>query len=163
MDSSEVPVYGRQEQSADHGHFESSCYHPLLLFNGEGDCLAVKLRPGKVHSAEGWEELLLPAIDRQQAQGMEVALRGDAAFAKPERYEALAEREVQYAIRLSANDNLERNLRELLKRPGGRPSYKPVVRYQSFFYRARVGPAHGGWWRRSSSISVSCSRALGSS
>jgi hypothetical protein len=65
-----------------------------------------------------------------------VALRGDAAFAKPERYDALAEREVQYAIRLPANDNLERNLRELLKRPGGRPSYKPVVRYQSFLYRA---------------------------
>ena len=26
--------------------------HPLLLFNREGDCLAAKLRPGNVHSAE---------------------------------------------------------------------------------------------------------------
>jgi len=60
MDSTEIPVYGRQEQGAYNGHFESTCYHPLLLFNGEGDCLAVKLRPGNVHSAEGWEELLLP-------------------------------------------------------------------------------------------------------
>src|ERR1039458_953888 len=42
------------------GHFESTCYHPLLLFNGEGDCLAGKLRPGNVHSAEDWAELLLP-------------------------------------------------------------------------------------------------------
>ena len=49
MDSTEVPVYGRQEQSAYNGHFESTCYHPLLLFNGEGDCLAAKLRPGNVH------------------------------------------------------------------------------------------------------------------
>ena len=89
MDSTEIPVYGRQEQSAYNGHFESTCYHPLLLFNGEGDCLAAKLRPGNVHSAEGWEELLLPEIDRQQAQGKEVAFRGDAAFAKPELYEAL--------------------------------------------------------------------------
>ena len=61
------------------GHFESTCYHPLLLFNGEGDCLAAKLRPGNVHSADGWEELLLPEIDRQQAQGKEVAFRGDTA------------------------------------------------------------------------------------
>jgi hypothetical protein len=61
----------------------------LLLFNREGDCLAAKLRPGNVHSADGWEELLLPEIERQQAQGMEVAFRGDAAFAKPELYEVL--------------------------------------------------------------------------
>jgi|SRR5262245_24177641 len=28
------------------------------------DCLAAKLRPGNVHSAEGWEEVLLPIVDR---------------------------------------------------------------------------------------------------
>jgi hypothetical protein len=52
IDSTEIPVYGQQEQSAYNGHFESTCYHPLLLFNWEGDCLAAKLRPGNVHSAE---------------------------------------------------------------------------------------------------------------
>ena len=72
MDSTEIPVYGQQEQSAYNGHFESTCYHPLLLFNREGDCLAAKLRPGNVHSAEGWEELLLPEIERQQQHGKEV-------------------------------------------------------------------------------------------
>jgi hypothetical protein len=77
-DSTEVRVHGRQEQSAYNGHFESTCYHPLLLFNREGDCLAAKLRPGNVHSADGWEELLLPEIDRHQAQGKEVTFRGDA-------------------------------------------------------------------------------------
>lgn len=53
MDSTEVPVYGQQEHSAYNGHFESGCYHPLLLFNGEGDCLAARLRAGNVPSAEG--------------------------------------------------------------------------------------------------------------
>ena len=65
MDSTEIPVYGEQEQTAYNGHFESTCYHPLLLFNREGDCLAAKLRPGNVHSADDWEELLLPEIERQ--------------------------------------------------------------------------------------------------
>jgi hypothetical protein len=131
MDSTEVRVHGRQEQSAYNGHFESTCYHPLLLFNREGDCLAAKLRPGNVHSADGWEELLLPEIDRQQALGKEVVFRADAAFAKPELYEALEEREVKYAIRLPANDHLQRNIMESLTRPVGRPSYKPVVRLKS--------------------------------
>jgi hypothetical protein len=136
MDSTEVPVYGHQEQSAYNGHFESTCYHPLLLFNDQGDCLAAKLRPGNVHSAEGWEALLLPEIERQQAQGKEVAFRGDAAFARPEIYEAHEARQVKYAIRLPANANLERRMAKLLIRPVGRPSYKPVVRYESFLYQA---------------------------
>jgi Transposase DDE domain group 1 len=136
MDSTEIPVYGRQEHSAYNGHFESTCYHPLLLFNREGDCLAAKLRPGNVHSAEGWEELLVPEIERQQRLDKEVVFRADAGFAKPELYEALEERTVKYAIRLPANDNLQRNITELLTRPVGRPSYKPVVRYKSFLYQA---------------------------
>jgi hypothetical protein len=53
MDSTEIPVHGAQEQSAYNGHFESTCYHPLLLFNRDGDYLAAKLRPGKIHSADG--------------------------------------------------------------------------------------------------------------
>jgi len=84
MDSTEIPVYGQQENSAYNGHFESTCFHPLLLFNREGDCLAAKLRPGNVHSTNDWEELLLPEIERQQQHGKEVVARADAAFAKPE-------------------------------------------------------------------------------
>jgi hypothetical protein len=136
MDSTEIPVYGEQEQSAYNGHFESTCYHPLLLFNRDGDCLAAKLRPGNVHSAEGWEELLLPEIERQQKLGKEVAFRADAAFAKPEIYEALESRGVKYAIRIPANENLERDIAELLTRLVGRPSHKPVVWYKGFLYRA---------------------------
>jgi hypothetical protein len=136
MDSTELPVYGEPAQSADNGHFESTCYHPLLRFNREGDGLAAKLRPGNVHSAAGGEELLLPEIARQQRLDREVVFRAAAAFAKPELYEALEEREVKYAIRLPANDNLQRNIVELLARPTGRPSYKPIVRYKSFLYQA---------------------------
>ena len=53
IDSSESPVHDAQEQSAYNGHFECVCYHPLFVFNPQGDCLAAKLRPGNVHSAEG--------------------------------------------------------------------------------------------------------------
>jgi hypothetical protein len=136
LDSTEIPVYGEQEQSAYNGHFESTCYHPLLLFNGQGDCLRAKLRPGNVHSAEDWEEVLLPEIERQQKLGKEVVFRADAAFAKPEIYEALEKRGVQYAIRLPANDNLLRDIEELLTRPVGRPSQKPIMWYKGFLYQA---------------------------
>jgi hypothetical protein len=135
VDSTEIPVYGQQEQSAYNGHFESTCYHPLLLFNREGDCLAAKLRPGNVHSAADWDEVRLPEIERQQQQGKDVAVRTDAAFAKPEVYEALEKRGVKYAIRIPSNETLEQAVAGLLRRPVGRPSHKPVVRYKSFRYQ----------------------------
>ena len=52
-DSTEIPVCGQQEISAYNGHFESTCYHPLLQFSRKRDCLVAKLRPGNVHSADG--------------------------------------------------------------------------------------------------------------
>jgi hypothetical protein len=62
IDSSGSPVHGAQEQAAYNGYFESVCYHPLFVFNQNGDCLAATLRPGNVHSADGWEQILLPII-----------------------------------------------------------------------------------------------------
>lgn len=122
VDSSESPVHGTQEQSAYNGHFECVCYHPLFVFNQHGNCLAATLRPGNVHSADGWEDVLLPVIDRYQARKQTVVARADAAFALPALYEALERRDVAYAIRLPANQVLERRLEDLLTRPRGRPS-----------------------------------------
>jgi hypothetical protein len=88
-----------------------------------------------VHSAEGWEELLLPEIERPQQIVKEIAFRGDAAFARPKVYEALEARGVKYAIRIRANDTLERDIAELLPRPVGRPSQKPLIEYKGFPYQ----------------------------
>ena len=136
IDSSESPVHGAQEQSAYNGYFESVCYHPLFVFNQDGDCLAATLRPGNVHSADGWDKVLLPVIDRYRTRGQTLVVRADAAFALPTLYEALERRGVAYAIRLPANDVLERAIEDLLTRPRGRPSHAPLERYRSFQYRA---------------------------
>ena len=132
MDSSESPVHGAQEGSAYNGHFESVCYHPLFLFNEHGDCVAATLRPGNVHSADDWDDLLVPEIERQQVAGTRVAFRADAAFAKPEIYDALEQRDVDYAIRMPSNKSLELDIEDILFRPPGRPSRTPLVRYKSF-------------------------------
>ena len=127
MDSSESPVHGQQEGSAYNGHFASVCYHPLFLFNDYGDCVAAKLRSGNVHSADDWDELLVPEIERRHANGRRVVVRADAAFAKPEIYDALETRAVPYAIRIPANKNLELAIEDILFRSPGRPSRTPLV------------------------------------
>ena len=137
MDSSESPVHGQQEGVAYNGHFESVCYHPLFLFNHFGDCEGAMLRPGNVHSAERWREVLEPVVKRYQEKGVRLLFRANAAFAKPEVYEYLESRDTGYAMRLPANEVLQGNIRHLLKRPVGRPPKKPVVRYHDFVYQAQ--------------------------
>jgi len=63
-------------------------------------------------------------------------IRAEAAFAKPEVYEESEGRGAKYAIHIPANDSLERDIAELLTRPVGRLSHRPVVRYKSFLYQA---------------------------
>ena len=137
MDSSESPVHGQQEGATYNGHFESVCYHPLFLFNHFGDCEGALLRPGNVHSAERWREVLEPAVERYQKKGMRLLFRADAAFAKPEVYEFLESRDIGYAIRLPANQVLQGHIKHLLKRPVGRPPKKPIVWYHEFMYQAQ--------------------------
>ena len=54
------------------------------------------LRPGNVHSAHNWREVLDPIVARYGRTGVRRYFRADAAFAKPEVYEYLEERRVLY-------------------------------------------------------------------
>lgn len=144
MDSSESPVHGQQEGSAYNtettvlsGHFECVCYHPLFLFNQFGDCEGATLRPGNVHSADGWQELLEPVVKGYRKKGLRLLFRGDAAFGKPEVYEYLEQERIGYTIRLSANAVLQRGIAHLLVRPTEWPSRKPIVSYHDFTYQAQ--------------------------
>src|SRR3569832_1495720 len=80
MDSSESPTYGEQEGSAYNGYFACTCYHPLFVFNQFGDLERCALRPGNVHSADGWRDLLEPVVARYRGGLKRRYFRGDAAF-----------------------------------------------------------------------------------
>jgi len=136
LDSSESQVHGEQEGSAYNGHFRCTCFHPLFCFNQFGDCEGVLLRPGNVHSADRWKEVLEPIVKRYEHKKIRKYFRGDAAFAKPEIYEYMEENDYLYAIRLPANDILYEKIRHLLTRPVGRPPKKPSVLLYEFQYKA---------------------------
>jgi hypothetical protein len=163
MDSTEIPVYGEQKQSAYSGHFESTCYHPLLLFNGGGDCLAARLRPGNVHNAAGWEELLLPEIERRRRRGKEVSSVATPPSPSPSctRRRKNARSSTSFAYPPTTTWSATSG-----SCFGGRRAGRATDRWyaiRAFSIRRQAGSARGGWWRRSNSTSASCSRALGSS
>jgi hypothetical protein len=137
IDSSVSPTHGDQEGSSYNGHFGCSCYHPLFVFNQFGDLERCALRPGHVHSAEGWRELLEPVVGRYKDRARRRYFRADAAFASPEVYEYLEAEGFLYAIRLPSNQVLQRRISHLLTPPVGRPP-KYVRRYYfSFDYQAQ--------------------------
>ncbi len=136
MDSSVSETYGDQEGSAYNGHFGCECYHPLFCFNQFGDLERALLRRGNVHSADDWRSVLEPVVERYRNLELPRFFRGDAAFAQPDLYTYLEAEGYQYAIRLPENPNLKKRIEHLLKRPVGRPSKRPIVRYDDFFYQA---------------------------
>ncbi|HUW73013.1 MAG TPA: IS1380 family transposase, partial [Methyloceanibacter sp.] len=137
MDSSVSPNYGDQEGTSYNGHFACTCYHPLFVFNQFGDLERCALRPGNVHSADGWQDLLEPVVARYRGKFKRRYFRADAAFANPEVYEFLEAEGYNYAIRLPANQILQQRIGHLLKRPVGRPPNHVRRYYANFSYQAQ--------------------------
>ena len=145
MDSSESPVHGAQEGSAYNGHFASVCYHPLFLFNDQGDCLAASLRPGNVPSADDWDDLLMPEIDRQQGAGRRLS---NATWTMP------------FACRRTRRWSWRSKTSSFVRRDGQAASRWCGTRVSAT--RRRAGPPPDGLLPRWSTTGVSCSRASGS-
>ena len=116
--------------------FNRARYHPLFLFNQFGDLERCSLRPGNVHSADGWRNVLEPVVMRYKERKVRLYFRGDAAFASPEIYEYLEAEGLLYVIRLKANAILQRNIAHLLTRPVGRPPDHVRRFHASFSYQA---------------------------
>jgi hypothetical protein len=136
MDSSVSPTHGEQEHSIWNGHYACTCYHPLFVFNQFGDLERCALRPGNVHSADGWDGVLKPVVARYQGKVSRIYFRADAGFANPEVYEFLEAEGIKYAIRLPANRVLQERIGYLLKRPVGCPSNDVCRSHASFTYQA---------------------------
>jgi len=138
LDSTEDPAHGKQEGVAYNGHFAKDCFHPLFAFTSEGDCLAAKLRPGNVHSADGVLEFIKPIVERYRGWFKLFWLRDDAAFANPETYEYCEENRITYFIRLPSNAILMRLLEPYLNRPVGRPPQNGIqVKVVNLQYQAK--------------------------
>ena len=136
MDSSVSPTHGEQENSVWNRHYACTCYHPLFLFNQFGDLERCALRPGNVHSADGWDSVLKPVIARYKGKVSRLYFRADAGFANPTVYEYLEGERIKYAIRLPTNRILQERIGHLLTRPVGRPANEVRRSYASFTYQA---------------------------
>ena len=148
MDSSVSPTYGDQEGTACNGHFGCTCYHPLFVFNQFGDLERCALRPGNVHSAHEWRDVLDPVVARYRNKTLRRYFRGDAAFASPEVYEFL---EAEYTLTaLPSCPTMWDQLRQCSRSLVGRGPASPLDegRLKASGPTSRPGPQKRLTWRR---------------
>lgn len=91
VDSTDDETHGSQQLTFFHGFYDQHMYHPLLVFDGEGQLVTALLRPGNAHAARSATSTLVRVIRRikhrfPQAQ---VVVRGDSGFCIPRLLETL--------------------------------------------------------------------------
>jgi hypothetical protein len=132
MDSSESQVHGEQEGSAWNGRFRSKRLHPLFVFNQFGDLARCALRPGNVHGADGWENVLRPVLARCSTTARPSItrrrFRADAAFALPAPVDLREAEGWDCAIRIKGAPKLHERIAWVTRRRPGRPPHH-VVRH----------------------------------
>jgi hypothetical protein len=88
LDHSEDAVYGQQPLAFYHHHYGSTCYLPLMIFDGQSGALVTAiLRPGK--RPHGSENAMIMrrvlTLIRRHFPDTHILVRGDGHFSGPER------------------------------------------------------------------------------
>lgn len=149
IDSTDDATHGQQQLSFFHGYYDHYMYHPLLVFDGDGQLITALLRPGNCPASRGARGLLRRLIRkiRKRCPQALIVVRGDSGFCVPRILNELEQLDQQlggidYLLGLAKNSVLlrllesEMNLaRELYEKKG-----EKIVRYSSFSYAAKSWP-----------------------
>lgn len=115
LDATDDPTHGEQQLSIFNGHYDHSCYLPLLAFvsfNQEKEqfLLAAVLQPGNASPAGAGLGLLRRVIRRVRRYFPDALLRVrlDSAYATPDILDYLDEAKVKYVVSLISNPALHR-------------------------------------------------------
>ena len=121
VDSTDDPTHGAQQLSFFHGYYDQHMYHPVLVFDGEGQLVTARLRPGNAHGARGATSLLTGLIRRikKRFPVCHILVRGDSAFSLPKILDRLEQLDrelgdVDYVIGIGKNDVLLRHAKQAM-------------------------------------------------
>jgi hypothetical protein len=109
MDTTDLPLHGKQEGRFFHGYYDNYCYLPLYVFCGE-QVLCARLREANHDAAFG----CLAEIDRIVMQiraawpKVKIVLRGDSGFCRNELMSWCEASEVDFVFGLARNQRLRK-------------------------------------------------------
>ena len=149
MDTTDLPLHGKQEGRFFHGYYDNYCYLPLYVFCGE-QILCARLREANHDAAFG----CLAEIERIVAQiraawpKAKIVLRGDSGFCRNELMSWCENNQVDFIFGLARNQRLRKVIGQQMheatlewNRTG-----KPARVFTEFEYSTKK-TKKGGWDR----------------
>ena len=149
VDTTDLPLHGKQEGRFFHGYYDNYCYLPLYIFCGE-HVLCARLREASHDAAFG----CLQEIRRMVAQirktwpEVKIVLRGDSGFCRNELMSWCENNNVDFVFGLARNQRLRRIIGQQMHEATlqwGRTG-KPARVFSEFEYSTKK-TKKGGWDR----------------
>jgi hypothetical protein len=146
IDDTEDRVHGRQQLSLFHAHYDSRCFLPIHIYEaGTGKPVAVFLRPGKTPGGAEVALVLRHVVRaiRRRWPAVEIVIRGDGHYSRPEALDWLERNRVGYIFGLAGNRVLLGKVRHLAEDAAVSridDAAVKVRRYGAFRYAAKTWP-----------------------
>lgn len=110
IDPTDDPCHGHQQLALFNGFYDQYMYYPLLVYERRsGMLLGVRLQAGSTSAPKRAVQLLKPIIKRLRKEwpGVEIIIRGDAAFGCPQMYRFCESDDLYYLLGLKASKPLQ--------------------------------------------------------
>jgi hypothetical protein len=149
IDTTDLPLHGKQEGRFFHGYYDSYCYLPLYVFCGE-HVLCARLRESNHDAAFGCLQEIRRIIAQIRAAWPEVKiiLRGDSGFCRNELMSWCESNGVDYVFGLARNQKLRRIIGAQMHEATAlwEQTGRPARVFSEFSYQTKK-TKKGGWDR----------------
>ena len=149
VDTTDLPLHGKQEGRFFHGYYDNYCYLPLYIFCGE-QVLCARLRESNHDAAFGSLHEIQRIVRQIRTAWPEVKiiLRGDSGFCRNELMRWSESNEVDFVFGLARNQRLRKIIGAEMNEATQQwnKTGKPARVFREFGYRTKK-TKKGGWDR----------------
>jgi hypothetical protein len=149
VDTTDLPLHGKQEGRFFHGYYDSYCYLPLYIFCGE-QVLCARLREANHDASHGSLQEIQRIVTQIRAAWPEVKiiLRGDSGFCRNELMSWCENHRVDYVFGLARNQRLRKIIGAQMHQATQQwnQTGKPARVFTEFPYKTKK-TKKGGWDR----------------
>ena len=149
VDTTDLPLHGKQEGRFFHGYYDQYCYLPLYVFSGE-HVLCARLRESNHDASFGSVAELARIVAQMRAAWPEVRiiLRGDSGFCRDELMSWCEDNGVEFVFGMARNQRLRKIIGAQMHEATQQwqQTGRPARVFAEFEYRTRKHK-RGGWKR----------------
>jgi hypothetical protein len=150
VDTTDLPLHGKQEGRFFHGYYDNYCYLPLYIFCGE-HVLCARLREANHDAAFGslQEIQTIVAQIREAWPATKIILRGDSGFCRHQLMSWCENNSVDFVFGLARNQRLRKIIGAQMHAATQQwnQTGKPARVFSEFSYQAKK-TKKGGWDRQ---------------